>query len=195
MDPVEALFRELDTALTGRDLPRFELKIVGSTALFAQTPWRRGTKDSDAVQTWGFDPQLKALLLELAGIGTTLARRVGVYLEFVAEGILLLPESPRWNPWLSFTHLEILVLDPVDVAVAKLARLHPDDLLDIEAMVSRGIVTHAALVVRFRSAALQHGLRGMGHTLKRAITNLHRVERDLFVVGPSPIELPDWMDV
>jgi hypothetical protein len=61
MDPVDALFRALDAALAGRDLPRVELKLVGSTALFAQTPWRRGTKDSDAVQTWNFDPRAKRL--------------------------------------------------------------------------------------------------------------------------------------
>lgn len=194
MDPVEALFRQIDASLASRRLPRVQLQVVGSTALFAQTPWRRGTKDSDAVESWGFDPHMKTALLELAGVGTALARRVGVYLEFVGQGLLLLPEAPTWNPWLSLSHLDVAVLDPVDVAVAKLARLHSDDLLDIEAMVARQIITHAMLVDRFRSAAHQHGLRGMGHTLPRAIANLHRVERDLFVVDVTEIELPGWMD-
>jgi len=99
MGPVESLFRALDAALARAVPPRFGLRIVGSTALFAQTTWRRGTKDSDAVQTWSFDPALKARLLELAGKGTALARHHDIYLEFVGQGILLLPEELIWRPW------------------------------------------------------------------------------------------------
>ncbi len=194
MDPVEGLFRDLDAALAGRGLARFELKIVGSTALFAQTTWRRGTKDSDAVQTWDFDPALKTLLLQLSGAGTALARRHRIYLEFVGQGLLLLPEVPDWKPWLSLDHFDMVVLDPTDVAVAKLARLHGDDVLDIEAMVERGLVRHDRLLERFRDAMAQHGFHGMGHKLRRAIDNLNRIERDVFVVPETAIEVPTWMD-
>lgn len=194
MDPVEARFRALDTALAAAPPPRFELRLVGSTALFAQTSWRRGTTDSDAVQPWAFDPALKAHLLRLAGADTALARRHGIHLEFVGQGILLLAEEPDWRPWLSLTHFELMVLAPTDTCVAKLARLHGDDRDDIEAMVRLGVVTHPSLVERFRSAVLQHGQQGMGHKLPRAIDNLHRVERDIFVVDESEVELPDWMD-
>lgn len=195
MDPVEGLFRDLDAAIAPHASARFQLRIVGSTALFAQTDWRRGTKDSDAVHTWDFNPAVHARLIALAGPGSALALRHRVYLEFVGEGLLLLPEDPLWHPWLTLAHLDVQVLDPIDVAVAKLARLHRDDLLDIEAMVERGRVSHAALVARFRSAALRYGQRGMEHKLRPAIANLHRVERDVFVTAESHIELPDWMDV
>ncbi len=194
MDPVEALFRALDDALADAAPPRFDLRIVGSTALFAQTTWRRGTKDCDAVQTWRFDPDLQARLLALAGRGTPLALHHGIYLEFVGEGILLLPEEPSWRPWLALRHFDLLALDPTDTCVAKLARLHGDDRDDIEAMVARGIVTHAHLVERFLSAVVQHGEQGMGHKLPRAVQNLHRVERDVFAVDETEIEIPDWMD-
>lgn len=194
MDPVEALFRALDAALAPEAPRRFVLRIVGSTALFAQTPWRRGTKDSDAVETWGFDPALKALLLRQAGRDTALARHHKVYLEFVGQGLLLLPEDPTWHPWLALNHFDLAVLDPTDTCVAKLARLHGDDREDIQAMVRLGVVDHMHLLERFRSAVLQHGHQGMGHKIPRAIDNLHRVERDIFVVDESEIELPDWFD-
>ena len=127
MDPFEDLFRGLDKALVGSELVRFELRIVGSTALFAQTTWRRGTKDSDAVQTWTFDTNLRDRLLSIAGKGTELARQTGLYLEFVGQGLLLLAEEPHWQPWLSLSHFDLVVLDPTDTCVAKLARLHGDD--------------------------------------------------------------------
>jgi len=62
-------------------------------------------------------------------------------------------------------------------------------------MVERGVVTHARLVERFRSAVVQHGHQGMGHKLPRAIENLHRVERDIFVLPETEIEIPGWIDV
>lgn len=89
---------------------------------------------------------------------------------------------------------DLLALDPTDACVAKLARLHGDDREDIEAMVERGVVTHERLLARFRSAVIQHGGQGMGHKLRGAIDNLHRVERDLFLEVESEIEIPDWMD-
>jgi hypothetical protein len=67
VDAIETLFREIDAALAHHDLPRFELKIVGSTALFAQSTWRRGTKDSDVVDTYAFDPNVREILLVTAG--------------------------------------------------------------------------------------------------------------------------------
>lgn len=194
MDAVEALLRGLDRALAGHAPPRPELRIVGSTALFAQTTWRRGTKDCDAVLTWRFDPDLQARLLGMAGRASPLAIRHGIYLEFVGQGMLLLPPEPNWRPWLSLANIDLLVLDPTDTCVAKLARLHGDDRHDIEAMVVRGVVSHGQLVERFREAIIQHGQQGMGHKVPRAIENLHRVERDIFLVDESTIAIPDWSD-
>lgn len=98
MNPVEVLVRRLDEALIGEGVDRFALQIVGSTALFAQTSYLRGTKDCDAMWAWAFPDQVRKRLLVLGGRGTALALQCGVYLEFVGQGMLLLPEEPRWNP-------------------------------------------------------------------------------------------------
>lgn len=87
MNPIESFFRELDARLDSEQFQRTHLQIVGFTALFLLTPYLRGTKDSDAVQTYDFDPAVRHRLLQLAGEGTSLAVRNRIYLEFVAEGL------------------------------------------------------------------------------------------------------------
>lgn len=194
MNLVEAFFRALDAQLAPARVPRVELRIVGSTALFLQTPYLRGTKDSDAVQTYNFDTAVRDELLALGGKGTRLAHHHGIYLEFVSEGILFLPDDPCWTPCLTLNSLNVSALDPTDVVVAKLVRLHGDDLRDIEAMVELGLVNHARVVERFQSAIVRHGTYGRSDKLRPAIRNLHRVERDIFLVDETEIEIPDWMD-
>ncbi len=61
-------------------------------------------------------------------------------------------------------------------------------------MVERGLVRHDRLLERFRSAVVHHGFHGMGHKLPRAVDNLHRIERDVFVVAATEIAIPAWMD-
>ena len=66
--PVELFLRDLDRQwpTVGEKIP---LKVLGSTALMLQTPYVRGTKDSDVL---GMDPVLGEVatkLIELAGVG------------------------------------------------------------------------------------------------------------------------------
>lgn len=192
MTPVDLLFNGIDDALAGGDLERFSLQLVGSTALFAQTSWVRGTRDGDAVRTWAFDASLAERLLTLAGPGRPIARHAGVYLELVGQGVLFLPGEPRWRKWSSLRSFDVDVLHPVDVAVAKLTRLNPNDLDDIEALVERNVLTHRQLVDRFRAAAEASAARGMAHKLPFAIGNLHRIERDIFLEAPSFVEVEGW---
>jgi hypothetical protein len=133
-------------------------------------------------------------LLQIAGKGTATARRHGLYLEFVAQGILFLPETPRWTPCLSLNTIAVSALAPTDVVIAKLIRLHGDDLRDIEAMIDLGSVNHEDVVARFRSAIIPHGTFGRSDKLRSAIRHLHRIERDLWVTDESAIEIPPWMD-
>ena len=108
MDPVEALFRAIDRELSSTTLPRVELRIVGSTALLLQTTYRRGTKDSDVVETFDFDPEVRDTLVGLAGPGTRLSVQHGIHLEFVGEAILFLPEEPAWkHAWSLSLNLEV----------------------------------------------------------------------------------------
>lgn len=194
MNSVEDFFRALDALLVPPQEPRVELRIVGSTALFLQTPYRRGTKDSDAVLTYKFDTAVRDKLLALGGKGTRIAHLHGIYLEFVSEGILFLPDDPSWTLCLALNSLNVSALDPTDVVVSKLVRLHGDDLRDIEDMVVRGLVRHPRLVERFQSAIFRHGTYGRSDKLRQAIRNLNRVERDIFVVRETEPEIPDWMD-
>jgi hypothetical protein len=194
MNPVEAFFGELDAGLAPPHTERIELRIVGSTALFLQTSYTRGTKDCDAVETYNFDAVVKEALLAVGGTGSSVSQRHGIYLEFVAEGLLFLPEEPRWNPLLTLNTLDLYTLDPTDVVVAKLIRLHGDDLADIEAMVRLGLVHHERVVERFQSAVLHHGTYGRSDLLRPTIKKFHRVERDIFGVEESDIEIPEWMD-
>ena len=193
MNLIEAFFRDLDARLTPLRVPRVELHIIGSTALFLQSSYTRGTKDCDAVETYTFDATVKAELLTLGGKDKAIAQHHGIYLDFIKEVKVFLPDDPCWTPYLTLNSLDLYTLDPTDVVVAKLIRLHRDDRRDIEAMVSRGLVNHARLVERFESAALRYGRSGQGDMIKRAIDNFHSVERDIFVVDESEIEIPDWM--
>ncbi|MEZ4268761.1 MAG: hypothetical protein R3F39_20590 [Myxococcota bacterium] len=111
----------------------------------------------------------------------------------MGQVLLFLPDDPVWKPLFALNRMDVSGLAPTDVVVAKLIRLHGDDLSDIEAMIERGAVSHQHVVERFQNAALRYGFSGQGHKLARAIANLHRVERDLFVVDETQIEIPSWM--
>ncbi|MEJ7728489.1 MAG: hypothetical protein WKG00_04680 [Polyangiaceae bacterium] len=107
-----------------------------------------------------------------------------------------LPHPPRYRalPELdALRSFRVEALDVVDAVVSKLKRFSPADQDDVAAMVEHGLVDHGAMVAQFRSAA--HGFAGdaRAEDLPRYVRNLHRVERDLFGVGPSEIELPDWI--
>jgi hypothetical protein len=194
---VDAFFRELDRAWSKRSEVRMRLSVIGSTALTLQTDYARGTKDGDVLETADMTPEVRDALLALAGPGAPLDVRHRMYLDVVRSGIPFLPLAPRWHPLaelnasLSLLHVE--ALDVIDVAVTKLKRLSSADLADIEAMVDRDRLPHDALVERFRSAVDRFAGDARAEDLPRYVKALHRVERDVFGVGPTPIELPDWV--
>jgi len=61
-----------------------------------QANYERGTKDSDVLETPELTSEIQASLLQLAGQGTDLAKKHRIYLEFVANGLPLLPQVPVW---------------------------------------------------------------------------------------------------
>jgi hypothetical protein len=178
------------------DPPKTRLRIIGCSALLLQTDYARGTKDSDVLESADLPAETKARLLELAGVGTALHVRHRHYLEFVPGGLPLLRQSPLWHPRVRLSaalrHFEIEVLDVVDVVVSKLKRLHADDASDIEAMVERGLVPHASALTCFREAVDFHSLGAGAEDLERSLDNFHWLERDVFGVPETDIELPDW---
>jgi hypothetical protein len=173
------------------------LKFIGCSALLLRTNYDRGTKDGDVLQTAALDSKSREHPLALAGKGTALAYRSRVYIEIVGSGVPFLPQSPKWHPvaiaGMSDT-LAVEALDVVDVVVSKLKRFHGDDRADVEAMISRKLVPHELLIERFRSAVDVWADGAAADDLPRYVRNLHQVERDMFVVDETEIELPSWVE-
>lgn len=197
MSALEDFFREID-ARWGSDAPgRVRLRVIGCSALMLQTGYARGTKDSDVLETNALTGDIQARLLALAGRGTALSRRHGLYLDIVSRGLPFLPQIPLCHPLDELNgrleRFDIEVLDVVDVVVSKLKRFHANDVSDVRAMVDAGRVDHARLVERFRLAVDVFSCDARADDLPRYVGNLHRVEREYFGVPESDIELPDWI--
>src|SRR5262245_52761944 len=109
-----------------------------------QAHYERGTKDSDVLETPDLTAEIKDQLIRLAGAGTALHQRWRLYLEIVRNGIPFLPVAPCWHPVSALNaklvHLELWVLDVVDVVVSKLKRFSANDQVDIDAMIQRELV-------------------------------------------------------
>lgn len=197
MAPIDAFLRDVDRALTGTLTERLTLHVIGSTALMLQVDYQRGTKDSDILEMTALDPVIRRALLDVAGPGTALHVRHRLYLDIVANGVPFVPHAPRWHRAAALSrtlqHLDLEVLDVVDVVVSKLKPFRPQDREDIAAMVDRRFIEHAALVERFRAMIDRFAYDARADELPRCVANLHRVERDLFGLPPTEIELPSWI--
>lgn len=197
MSDLSAFFIEIDRRWTPRESGKIELRVIGSGALLLQTDYRRGTKDGDVLESLELTPDIKERLRALAGRGTDLHKRTRLYLDIVISGLPFLPHGPKFHPHRSLntelTHFEITTLDVVDVVVTKLLRFNGDDAGDVAAMVAKGLVPHKRLVERFRDAVDAFSMDSRAEDIPKIIKNLHKVERDLFRVPESGIELPDWM--
>ena len=194
---IEDFFHDVDAAWSWETAPRIPLRLIGSTALFLQTSYVRGTKDSDILELQDLTRETKARLLSIAGPRTKIHERRKIYLDIVGNGIPFMPWPARWHPVTALAgalrNFDVSVLDVVDVVVSKLKRLHEDDLTDVAAMVERDLVPHAALIERFRSAVDSFSGDARASDLPKYVRNLHRVERDVLGVDESEVELPSWI--
>ena len=107
-------------------------------------------------------------------------------------------QSARWNPQATLNaqleHLHIEALDVVDVVVSKLKRLNASDEDHTEAMIEKGLVPHGALIACFREATDYWLGDARAEDLPRYVENLHRIERDVYGVAPTEIDLPSWIE-
>ncbi len=88
MQNVNSLFLDVDAAWGTASVSRkILIPIIGSVALMLQTEYRRGTKDSDILETAALTGDIQDRLTALAGKGTTLHTRHGVYIEVVANSL------------------------------------------------------------------------------------------------------------
>jgi hypothetical protein len=175
---------------------RIRLRMIGSAALMLQADYSRGTKDSDVLETDGLAHEARDNLLALAGPRSELHRRHRHYIDIVAAGLPFLPRVPVWHDTrelnATLQHFEITVLDIVDVVVSKLKRFSPSDEADIDAMIALELVPHDRLIARFKAAVESYEMDARAEKLPVYVRNLHRVERDLFGVPETEIELPPW---
>jgi hypothetical protein len=93
-----------------------------------QSEYRRGTKDSDVLETAYLNEVTRSQLRSLAGAQTDLHKKHRLYIDVVAAGIPFLPQTPAWHPMselsASLDNFDIEVLDVVDVVVSKLKRFN-----------------------------------------------------------------------
>jgi hypothetical protein len=176
---------------------KVHLPIIGSAALMLQADYERGTKDSDVLETSELAGATGERLQRVAGKGSDLHTRWRMYLEIVGSGLPFLPQSPTWHDLgelnAGLRHFSVSALDVVDVVVSKLKRFNANDVSDIAAMVERDLVPHDDLILRFRSAVEIYSMDSRADELPTYVRNLNRVERDLFGLRPTEIELPHWV--
>lgn len=194
MNAIEGFLHDLDRAWDLENSTKIRLPIFGSAALLLQTSYQRMTKDSDVLETSQHTDAVKKRLHRLAGQGSDLHRQHRLYVEIVPNGIPFLPHVPDWRPFaLDLKWFEVEVLGIVDVVVSKLARFSANDRSDIDAMISGGHVAHARFVERFRAAVDERIGDAREDQLPSIIDRFHTVERDMFDVAETEIELPSWI--
>jgi hypothetical protein len=186
---VSEFFTELDQRWPLTAQSRVQLSIIGSAALMLQFGYERGTKDSDVFETRELTSDATEALIRIAGPGTDLARRRLMHIDIVRNGIPFLPQQPGWHRTLELEKLELFSLDVVDVVVSKLKRFSGNDRSDIAEMIKRGVVPHARLIDRFQSAFDLFAGDARASELPRYAENLNTVERDLFGVRETEIDL------
>lgn len=198
MTRFERFLDDLDAAWTKALPTRLTFRVIGSTALFLQTAYERGTKDGDILGAAhdGFDDTVCAELGRLAGIDSALFDRHRIYLDLVHSSLPYLPEDPLWHafpgPW---RHIDTVVLDVADVCVSKLKRWVGSDREDVSQMIARGHLEHVRFVERFCSMVVKQAFDGRADDLlPRMVDRLHEVERDLFALDHrTTIDLPAWI--
>lgn len=197
MSAITDFFVEIDRLWKPREPGKINLRVIGSGALLLQTNYERGTKDGDVLESLELTPDIKERLRTLAGKNTDLHKRTRLYLDIVVSGLPFLPHGPKFNPQsmlnAKLKHFELTTLDIVDVVVSKLKRFNSDDAGDVAAMVAKGLVPHKKFVERFLAAVDRFSMDSRADDLPKIIKTLHKVERDLFRVPESHVELPDWM--
>ena len=193
---INQFFREIDREWEDLKAEKIRLNIIGSSAILLQSPYNRGTKDSDILETSQITPEIEKKLIEIGGKGSKLQRVFHLYLDFVNPSLPFLPQKPRFHcvPFLKrLRHFEIFVLDVTDVVVSKLKRFNANDVDDIQGVIAGGWIAHKNLVNRFNEAVDSFSMDARAEDLSRYVKNLNVVERDFLSVPESEIELPSWI--
>lgn len=190
---IKEFFLDLDRNWKTEGSEPILLRVLGSTSLFLQCDYERGTKDSDILEIHEIDKEIFEKLKKLAGKDTRLAVKHGIYLDVVSPGLAFLPPKSLWKSFEKLTNFHIELLEVVDVVVSKLRRFNTNDIKDIKEMTDRNLVDPTQLVHQFELAKEQWLLGSRAHELPKIIENLHTVQRDFLLTEETPVELPDWL--
>jgi len=193
---IEEFFRELDHEWKSGQEGKITLLVIGSGALFLQTDYERGTKDSDVLETPEISPDVSKRLRALAGRGSPLFKKYRVFLDIVRAPIPFLPQTPIFHPvpgFKNFKNFEVKVLDVVDVAVSKLKPFRPQDKKDIEFLANKKLLPYDRLLERFHLVLDYYSMDARAGDFPKFLENLNTVERDMLFVPESKIELPDYI--
>lgn len=192
---IREFFRQLDEAWKPLGREPITLPVIGSTALFLQCEYERGTKDSDILELEEI-PEGKDLL-GLAGEGSAFAAKHRMYLQIVTRGFPFLPPQALFHPMdslnASLKNFQVEALDIVDVVVSKLKPFRVQDQDDIRAVVDLGLVDPNKLLERFILAKERWLMDSRGRDLPGYIENLNVIQRDYLLVPETSINLPDYI--
>ncbi|WP_306597714.1 DUF6036 family nucleotidyltransferase [Geothrix sp. 21YS21S-2] len=196
MTPFETFLQDLDRLYASQrpaEAPKVGLRILGSVALMIQAHYIRGTKDGDVLESALIHRTVKADLLNLGGKGTGLANRHGIYLDIVPSGILFMPNAVAYHPLPEISSalrcFEVEVMDITDPCVTKLKRFNANDQADLGAMVRLQKLDYALFRDRFLSAIDHCRGQAFADDYPRIVDNFHQVERDIFLVSETAIDL------
>ena len=122
---------------------------LGGFAIHALYGLARPTRDVDAAAVAPYD-QLP-LLVQVAGKGSPLAARSGIYFDFVS--VVTLPEDYGGRVTAiyrgCFARLRLMALDPYDIVLSKLERNQRHDREDVRFLAGRVPLDLDALVQRY----------------------------------------------
>jgi len=192
---IKSFFEDLDKGWQPLGPEPILLPVVGSTALFLQTDYERGTKDTDFLEVQEIFPEIAKTLLRLGGEDSSLHKKHRLFIQIIKRPVLFLPPDPKFIEMnsIQLSHFKIQVLDVVDVVVSKLKPYRAKDLDDIREMVKRGHVEPDKLLERFLLAKERWLNDSRASGLKNYIDNLHEVQRELLGVPETQIDLPGWL--
>jgi hypothetical protein len=130
-EPWHSFLSDIDRAATGH----IALHCIGGFAVSLYYGLARPTGDIDVVDV--APNSAKPWLARLAGEGSALHKRHRVYLQIVTVAVLPYSYEDRLVSIFQdqFEHLQLMVLDPYDLALSKLTRNLEVDLEDVKHLV------------------------------------------------------------
>lgn len=192
LNPVETFLHAIDASWTLTTPEPVVLRVLGSAALFLQTQYSRGTKDTDVIEASDLSNEVKEHLRAIAGQQSALFQQHRLYVDIVSQNIPMLPNPPTWRSHdISTVNFRVEVLDIHEVVVSKLKRWNSSDRDDARAMVEGSHVSHTVLVECFERMANDYRFTADCRRLPKMAERLNELERDAFAMEETVFELLD----